>query len=64
MSYVILITFSISQCIQAGLAIYLFIQFQKTNQYCIENAYAPMGNAPQGGEYAIPSAPTAYDCSK
>ena len=63
MVYVILITFSISQVIQAGLAIYLFVQLQRLHRLLIEDAntipsgYSPvMGSAPPLEGYTIPSA--------
>ena len=59
MVYVILITFSISQVIQAGLAIYLFVQLQRLHRLLIEDAntipsgYSPvMGSAPPLEGYA------------
>lgn len=55
MSYVILITFSISQIVQAGLAIYLFVQLQRHHPLLI------------GEAYTIPSAPlldNAYETNK
>ena len=46
MVYVIIITFSISQIVQAGLAIYLFLQLQRQHQlletYTIALPSAPL----------------------
>ena len=50
MVYAILITFSISQIVQAGLAIYVFIQLQRQHQLL---AY--------GETYTVPSAPLFHD---
>ena len=50
MVYAIIITFSISQVIQAGLAIYLFIQLQR---------HHPM--LAYGEAYTVPSAPLFDD---
>ena len=73
MVYVIIITFSISQVIQAGLAIYLFVQLQRHHRLLIGEAYSPvMGSAtPLEGYatvwharesgYTIPSAPLLDD---
>ena len=55
MVYVIIITFSISQVIQAGLAIYLFVQLQRHHRLLIEEAYPPLVG------YTVPSAPLSDD---
>jgi hypothetical protein len=68
MVYVVILTFSISQVIQAGLAIYLFLQLQRQQQLRIEEAYTipswyspVMGSAPPLVGHTLPSAPLLDD---